>query len=250
MLRGISRRLALAGSAALPFAQARAAAPPAGKVTLTAADGHKLMAWKADALGRPKGGIVVLHAVFGATAHMGDVCARWAQAGYTAVAPALYDRVSPNENVVAYDKLPDGVKKSSALTEAQLFADVEAAAKAAGAPAKVAISGFCMGGTWAWRAGAARAWAAQVNFYGSNVFDFNDLTPKAPTIFHVGDMDPQIPMAKVEQIRARHPDMELHVYPGAVHAFENVEQASYKKDAAELAWQRSIAFMDRHVGKA
>ena len=62
-------------------------------------------------------------------------------------------------------------------------------------------------------------------------------------------MDPQIPMAKVEQIRARHPDVEMHIYPGAVHAFENVDQASYKKDAAELAWQRSIAFMDRHVAK-
>ncbi len=250
MTLALSRRVLLTATAALPFAT-HAATPGAQKVTLTAADGHKLMAWKAEPVGKPKGGIVVLHAVYGPTTHMGDVCARWAEAGYAAIAPSLYDRVSPNENTVAYDKLQDGVKKMNALTEAMIFADVEAAAKAAGPADKVAISGFCFGGTWSWRAGAARKWAAQVNFYGSNVFDFNDLTPQAPTIFHVGDMDNQITMPKIDAIRAKHADMDLHIYSGAVHAFENPDQtASYKKDAAELAWQRSIAFMDRHVAKA
>ena len=216
----------------------------AGLTTLTATDGHRLSAWRADPVGASKGGIVVLHAVYGATKHMGDVCARWAAAGYTALAPALFDRIAPNR-IHPYDKPSDGTADYTALTEAQIFADIQAAANAAGPT--TAISGFCTGGTWAWRAAAALEFPAQVNFYGSHIPAFLDLTPRCPTILHYGDKDGIVPVAQIDKIRARHPEVELHVYPGAGHAFENAEQANHNSAAADLAWQRSIAFMDRHV---
>jgi carboxymethylenebutenolidase len=111
----------------------------------------------------------------------------------------------------------------------------------------VAISGFCTGGSWAWRASARLRFPAQVNFYGSHIPALVDLVPLCPTILHYGEQDLLAPRQAIETIRARHPAVELHVYPGAAHAFENVEQASYDAAAADLAWQRSIAFMDRHV---
>ena len=61
-----------------------ASPPKPQRIELTAADGHRLEAWSARPAGLPKGGIVVLHAVYGATPHMGDVCVRWAAAGYHA----------------------------------------------------------------------------------------------------------------------------------------------------------------------
>ena len=216
----------------------------AALTALTAADGHRLSAWRADPVGRSKGGIVVLHAVYGATKHMGDVCARWAAAGYTALAPALFDRIAPNR-IHPYDKPSDGTADYNTLTEAQIFADIQAAAKAAGPT--TAISGFCTGGTWAWRAAAVLDFPAQVNFYGSHIPAFLDLTPRCPTILHYGDKDGIVPVAQIDKIRARHPEVELHVYPGAGHAFENAEQANHNAAAGDLAWQRSIAFMDRHV---
>jgi carboxymethylenebutenolidase len=220
----------------------------AHKTILNTADGHRLAAWRADPQGPPKGGVVVLHAVYGATAHMGDVCARWAAAGYVAVAPALFDRLGP-DIVYPYDQAAEGVKRYAALTQAQIFADIQASVAAAGAAGQVAISGFCTGGTWAWRAAAAMDFPAQVNFYGSHIPAFLDLVPRCPTILHYGDSDPIVPMADVANIRARHPALELHVYAGAGHAFENVEQATYSVTAGDLAWQRSIAFLDKIVGK-
>lgn len=224
-------------------------APAPEKIELMAAEGHRLSAWCAQPVGRPKGGIVVLHAVYGATAHMGDVCARWAAAGYRAIAPALFDRLG-RDIVHPYDRPNDGVESYAALTEAQIDADIRAAVDAAGSGGRVAISGFCTGGSWAWRASAKFRYPAQVNFYGSHIPALIDLVPQCPTILHYGEKDLLAPEAEVEKIRARHPAVELHVYPGAGHAFENVEQASYDAAAAELAWQRSIAFMDRHVASS
>lgn len=222
--------------------------PQAGCIELTAGDGHRLTAWSAHPAGEPKGGIVVLHAVYGATTHIGDVCARWAAAGYHAIAPALFDRLGRGI-VHPYDRPNDGIESYAALTASQIFTDIQAATAAAGAPGKVAISGFCTGGSWAWRAAASLPFPAQVNFYGSHIPALLDLVPRCPTILHYGEQDLLAPPQAIAAIRARHPAVELHLYPAAAHAFENVEQASYDVEAADLAWLRSIAFMDRHVGR-
>ena len=130
----------------------------------------------------------------------------------------------------------------------RIHADIQAAAAAAGTSGRVAISGFCTGGSWAWRASAKFRFPAQVNFYGSHIPALIEVVPQCPTILHYGEKDLLAPAPAIDNIRARHPAVELYVYPGAAHAFENVEQANYDAAAADLAWQRSIAFMDRHVG--
>ena len=60
--------------------------------TLTAADKHSLGAYRADPKGTPKGGIVVIQEIFGVNNHIRNVCDRFAEQGYVAVAPALFDR--------------------------------------------------------------------------------------------------------------------------------------------------------------
>lgn len=217
-------------------------------VTLHATDGHTLTAWQAEPDCTCKGGVVVLHAVYGATTHMGDVCTRWAAAGYRAVAPALYDRLG-NSLVFPYDKPAEGVKHYAALSEDQVFADIQAAAGAANPDGPAVISGFCSGGSWAWRAAASDhfTFAAQVNFYGSHIPQFIELTPRCPTILHYGDGDQVVPLKDVQAIAARHPEVDLHVYPGAIHAFFNTEQESYDAACADLAWSRSLAFVEQYA---
>ena len=63
------------------------------RIKLTGVDDHPFSAWRADPDTKAKGGIVVLHAVYGLTDHMGDVCQQYADNGYAAIAPALYDRI-------------------------------------------------------------------------------------------------------------------------------------------------------------
>ncbi|MDB5509742.1 MAG: dienelactone hydrolase family protein [Hyphomicrobiales bacterium] len=220
------------------------------RIEIRAADGHMFEAWRADPSGAAKGGVVVLHAVYGLTDHIGDVCARWAQAGYAAVAPALYDRRGRGV-VHSYSRAgaDAGIASYEALTQAEIFADVSACADAVRSAGRVAISGFCTGGTWAWRAAASLPFDAQVNFYGSHVPAHLDLPQPLPTIMHYGDSDPIMPMDKIQSIAARHPDVEICIYPSAGHAFCNPEQATYDASAAEEAWRRSFAFLERHFGR-
>jgi len=221
-------------------------------VRLAAADGHRFTAWRSEPAGRAKGGIVVLHAVYGLALHIGDVCDRWAEAGYSAIAPALFDRVGRGQ-VHPYNATGGeaGRKYFAALGEAQILADVAACRDALRGAGKVAISGFCSGGSWAWTASARLDFDAQVNFYGSHVPARLDQTPRCPTIMHYGDSDHVVPMEKIALIRATHPAVTIHVYPGAKHAFLNPEQtAAYSAAAAPLAWQRSVEFLDRTFGAA
>ena len=219
------------------------------KIALDAADGHRFAAWRSDPDGPAKGGVVVLHAVYGLTPHMGAVCDRWAEAGYAAIAPALFDRVG-RDLVHPYSR--DGVEAGrrcfGALAEAQVLADVAACAKVLRDGGPVAVSGFCTGGTWAWVASATLDFDAQVNFYGSHVPSKLDLAPRCPTIMHYGDNDHAVPLRDIERIRAAHPTVVVYVYPGGKHAFFNPEQEAHDAVSAALAWQRSVAFLDRTFG--
>ena len=218
------------------------------KVSVSLPDGKTFTAWRSDPAGEVKGGIVVLHAVYGLTDHIGDVCAKWAGAGYTAVAPALYDRHKPNV-VHPYSRAgaDAGIESYAALSEADIFGFIDACVQSLDGVGKVALSGFCTGGTWCWRACSKLDMAAQVNFYGSHVPAFIDLKQRCPTIMHYGDSDTIVPITEVERIKARQPEIDVHVYPGAGHAFFNVEQTTHNAAAAELAWQRSLAFMEQHI---
>lgn len=218
----------------------------ATNIEVSAADGHRLAAWEAVPDGRTRGGIVLLHAIYGLTTHLGDVCDRFAADGFAAIAPALYDRTERNR-VFGYD--PDGMAAGSAfrenLREETVLADVAAcAARLRGYAPAVAISGFCTGGTWAWISASGLDFDAAVIFYGSNVYENIGRAPRCPTILHYGDSDHVVPISRVEEIRAAHPECTVHVYPGCGHAFYNPEQNFHDAAAATLAHDRSVAFLN------
>lgn len=222
----------------------------AERIALVAEDGHTLEAWR-SAPDRPLGGIAVLHAIYGMTSHMADVCDLYAEAGIAAVAPSLYDR-SGKGIVFGYDDggRAGGMAQREALAETTVLTDVEAALEALRPAGPVAIQGFCTGGTWAWIAAARLALDAAVIYYGSDVFEHRGLSPACPAILHYGDRDVVVPFDEVEAIRDAHPALEFHVYPGADHAFFNPEQESHDAEAARIAHRRSIAFLEARFGDA
>src|ERR1700720_4977091 len=65
-------------------------------ITLTASDGFKLGAYRAEPQGKAKGGLVVIQEIFGVNHHIRSLCDRFAALGYAAVAPAVFDRMTPN----------------------------------------------------------------------------------------------------------------------------------------------------------
>lgn len=218
------------------------------KITLAAADGHAFSAWRSDPPAPARGGIVLLHAVYGLSNHMGDVCDQFASRGYAAIAPALFDRIGRN---IVHPFTAEGAAAGNvsykALSRAQILPDVSACEAALRPSGRVAISGFCTGGTWAWVGASELAFDAQVNFYGSHVPAHLTLVPRCPTVMHYGDSDQFVPIDDIKRIRAAHPEVLVYVYPGGKHAFFNPEQQSYEAAHAALAFERSIEFLDRHL---
>ncbi len=219
-------------------------------IRIEALDGHVLDAWWQEVPAADlRGGIVILHAIYGLTDHIGDVCDQFARDGYAAVAPALYDRTQRG-TVFGYDAagLSSGMAFREHLVLPTVMADLGGcAAYLRERVSGVAVAGFCTGGTWAWIGASVAGVDAAVIFYGSDVFAEIDRIPKCPTVLHYGDQDPIVPIDQVTAIRAAHPDTEFHIYPGCGHAFFNPEQTSHDAEAAVLCHQRSIDFLRRHL---
>jgi carboxymethylenebutenolidase len=56
-----------------------------------------------------------------------------------------------------------------------------------------------------------------------------------------------MPLSDVETIKAKPPDVEVFIYPGALHGFHCDEPESYDKARADIAWPRSMAFLANHL---
>jgi carboxymethylenebutenolidase len=218
-------------------------------IELTAADGHRLAAYRVDPTGKPRGGIVVIQEIFGVNGHIKKVADGYAEEGYCAIAPAIFDRV---QRGVSLGYTADDIVKGRALKEQCKFdtalLDVAAAVKAAGETGKVGVVGYCWGGFLAWMAAArVDGIAGAVPYYGGGVTDQIGSKPKCPVMLHFGEKDAHIPVAGVKQLAAAHPAHPVHIYP-ADHGFNCDERASYHETSAKLARSRTLAFFREHVG--
>lgn len=219
--------------------------------TLTAADQHQLGAYRADPSGTAKGGVVVIQEIFGVNHHIRAVCDRLAKEGYVAVAPALFDR-SEKDFECGYtpDEIANARKFVANPDFGAMLRDTQAAIDELKKEGPVAIMGFCMGGTVAFLAAAeANGLSAAVCYYGGHIIKIVDKQPKVPIQMHFGEKDASIPMSDVDTIKKKHPQAEIYVYPDAAHGFHCDERASFNEPASKVAWQRSIAFLQKHVKK-
>jgi carboxymethylenebutenolidase len=220
-------------------------------LSLTASDSHKLGAYRADPAGKPKGGLVVIQEIFGVNHHIRAVCDRAAEAGYAALAPALFDRFARDfQSGYSPDEVAAARKLVANANEDAMLRDVAAAIAELKSVGPVAVLGFCMGGRVAFlSATRLNGLAAAVCYYGGMIAKYADEKPKCPVQMHFGEKDEHIPMSDVEAIRKKRPDCEIYVYP-AGHGFHCDERASYHAESAKLAWSRSIAFLDRATAGA
>jgi carboxymethylenebutenolidase len=179
----------------------------------SARDGFAFEAFREGPREARRGGLIVLHAIWGVTPHLRALAADYAEAGYQVLVPSLFDRLHPG--FAAQDTDPTLMARQMGFAEqthwgAGVLDLVQAAIDALAPP--VFAMGFCYGGTVAWLAAARCSGLAGVSsFYGGQIPDYLGETPKVPTILHLGKTDELIPLAQVEAIRAAHPDLPLHV---------------------------------------
>jgi len=220
-------------------------------IKLTASDHFQLGGYRADPTGAPKGAVVVIQEIFGVNHHIRAVCDRLAGEGYVAIAPSIFDRIEPGfTSGYSPDEIATARKFVANPDWAAMLRDAQAAIDAVKDVGPVGIIGFCLGGSVAYAAGTKLSGlSAAIGYYGGAIVRFADDKPKVPTQLHFGEKDAGIPLSDVETVKAKRPEVEIHVYPGAQHGFNCDERASYDKTSADIAWPRSLAFLARHLKK-
>ncbi|HVL34547.1 MAG TPA: dienelactone hydrolase family protein [Burkholderiales bacterium] len=218
-------------------------------IELTAADGHRLAAYRAEPAGRPRGGIVVIQEIFGVNRHIREVADGYAADGYLAIAPALFDRVSRNvELAYTPEDIAKGREIRGKVTNDMALKDAAAAIKAASEAGKVGIVGYCWGGLVTWLAAAKLdGLAAAVPYYGGGILDNAELEPRVPLMAHFGEKDAHIPVAGVRKLAERHSKHPIFIY-AADHGFNCDHRGSYDAAAAKQARSRTLEFFRQHVG--
>ena len=222
-------------------------------IELTASDGHKLAAYRADPSGKPRGAIVVIQEIFGVNSHIKAVTDGFAADGYVAIAPAMFDRVQRGYDT-GYS--PPEIEAGRAIMQkmdwTKALLDVDAAVAQAKQVGKVGIVGYCWGGTVVWRAASKTAGlAAAVPYYGGGMPNFINEKPKVPVMAHFGELDQSPTLEQAKAIAKAHPEITAHFYPGAGHAFANPNNPwkGYREAAAKDAWARTVAFFEANLKK-
>lgn len=193
----------------------------------------------------------MLHAWWGLTEVVTGVCDELAGLGYVAVAPDLYagELAATPEEAAALR-----ARRRATPMWRQIVASVNQARDEHGAAA-VGQIGFSMGGHWAlWLAKQSRPEIPPISatavFYATRAGDFS--TSVSAFQFHLAETDPFVSAGSMvrqeRQLLAAGRDVELHHYPGTGHWFFEWDRPdAYDPQAAALAWDRTVAFLDRHL---
>lgn len=217
------------------------------------------MAQPADACGA---GLVVIHDLMGLQSDMERILARFADAGYVALAPDLFDRRGPKALCVSRTLL--AMQRGTGTT----FELIDAARDWLGERPDVefdrlGVIGFCMGGGFAILAAADGRYAVCAPFYGVVPSDQKAIEDICPVVGGFGERDPTFAAMgrRLEShLTALGVPHDIAFYPDAGHAFMNHHEgqlagfgkftplrAGYNEDAAEDSWTRMLSFFEPYL---
>lgn len=195
--------------------------------------------------------VIVIHENRGLNPHIRDVARRLAVEGFLAYAA---DMLSPLGGTPADET--EAVRMIGSLNQAETVARLAAAVpfltKHTGSNGKVGAVGFCWGGGMVNRlAAAGTSLAAGVAYYGAQIPAAEVPKISAPLLLHYAGLDERINAGIPDYeaaLKANSKAYEKFVYEGVNHAFNNdTNAARYNKEAAALAWGRTVAFLKKYL---
>jgi carboxymethylenebutenolidase len=200
------------------------------------------------------GGVIVISENRGLNPHIKDVARRLATEGFLALAPDYLSirGGTPNDEDKARDLIDTLKPEETVVISRASLATLAARADCTG---KVAAVGFCWGGGKVNELAVAEpALAAGVAYYGAQPKADQVPAIKAPLLLHYAGLDERINAGIPDfekALKANGKFYELYMYEGANHAFNNdTNAARYNKDAAELAWSRTVEFLRKNLATA
>ena len=198
-------------------------------------------------------GVIVIQEWWGLVDHIKDLCERFADEGFIALAPDLYHgktTKSPDEagKLMMAMRIDEAERDLTAAAQYLLTLDSTTSDK-------VGVVGFCMGGALAlYTATKNPQVGAAVVFYGGHPKVKPDLPNlHAPVLGLYGEKDRSVTPASAHelerQVKALGKQIEVIVYPGADHGFFNdMRPEVYNAEAAADAWRRTLAFLRENLG--
>lgn len=195
--------------------------------------------------------VLVIHENRGLNPYIEDVARRFAVEGFLALAP---DGLAPIGGYPGNDD--DGKVMQKSLDGDKLFTDMLNSAQFLKSHElsnkKLGATGFCYGG------GVVNKLAvvmeddlnAGAPFYGGapNPEDVVNIT--APMMMHYAEDDPRVNATQVDYrkaLEANNKDFVMYTYEGTRHGFHNNSTPRYKKEQAQMAWDRTVAFFREHL---
>lgn len=190
--------------------------------------------------------LVLVQEWWGVNDHVRDLAERFAKDGFLVLAPDLYHGKTTKDAGEA-GKMMNELDTLVAVKEiGAALAYLKEHARSNG---KVGVTGFCLGGALTLASAAhLPEVAAAVAFYGIPPAEKADLSKiTAPAMMHVGKRDGWVTPERAEDVKKKVPGLELHLYD-ADHAFVNDTRPEvYDAASAKLAWERTVAFFQKHL---
>jgi carboxymethylenebutenolidase len=207
-------------------------------------DGFEFDAYRVEAQGPRKGGVIVIQEIFGLSSHVKEMTERFASAGFEAIAPSMFDRAAPGfvaQPADVAEAMPRGRELAIGNGPENAMNDVGGVFDVLSPSGKVFITGYCYGGTMSWLAGSRiEGLSAASCYYGGNIPQMVAMKPKCPTILHFGRDDAHIPVVgAVDKIIAAYPDIPVYLYD-AGHGFARRGSADYDAVSDALAFDSTV----------
>jgi len=220
-------------------------------IKLTASDNHVFNAYVSQPKISAQSAIVVIQEIFGVNRHIRSIVDDYANEGFLAIAPALFDRAKPDVELnYTKDDSAIGMQFANQIGMEKPLLDIQACIDHAAqkvSTKKVGVLGFCWGGTAAWLSATRLNAKAAVGYYGGRIALYAAEQPHCPVMLHFGALDKHIPSAEIDKIQRAHPGLPIFIYEDAGHGFNCDQRVDYNPTAAALARQRTLAFFRSHL---
>jgi carboxymethylenebutenolidase len=200
---------------------------------------------------KPYPTVIVIHENRGLNAHIEDVTRRAAQAGFLAIAPNALAPLggTPENEDEARKKFTELKPEDNLKNFVKIFDYLPSRKDSNG---KYGCVGFCWGGAMSNNLAVnVPSLKAAVAFYGRQAEAADVPKINAALQLHYGALDERVNAgipAFEEALKKNNKQYELYIYEGVNHAFHNnTSAARYNEAAAKLAWERTMAFFNKHL---